>query len=155
MGIGMAALLSSLLTTSATAKLNKDRTQVSVFLQSWADSVIAPKVNNGTANYYGNCPVLIDPTGSEFTKPAGWTTSATVEYLQGAAGTQPANWASLSWVDLNTCERIQGDRGLIRVTLKVKTAPGKGQVSDSIVLFRRDDRCPSNASFNNPDLGPC
>lgn len=154
MGIGMAAILASLLTTSATAKLNKDRTQVSVFLQSWGDYVISPRATANASNYGTDCPSLIDPAGNTFSKPAGWTTSATVEYLQGSAGTQPANWAALSWVSQDGCIS-QGDRGLIRITLKVKTASGKGQVTDSLVVFRRDDRCPANASFDNPDQGPC
>ncbi|MCW2498059.1 type II secretion system protein [Jatrophihabitans sp.] len=152
MSIGMLAVLTSLFTSSATAKLNTERTRVAVFLQNWGDRIIAPKLSNGTDNYVACTASLADANTAGL--PSGWTASYKTEYLaKNGASNQPANWASLTWVDVNSCFNQGGDQGLQRVTLYVKSKPGKFQTTDSLVLIRRNPNCPS--TFNNADLGPC
>ncbi len=47
------------------------------------------------------------------------------------------------------------DGGMQEITLKVVTAPGHAQVTDSLVVYRRDSRCPTDKVYDNPDKGPC
>lgn len=150
MGFGMIAVIASIFTASVSATTARERTQVSLLLQRWADTNIAPKGASGGGNYNA-CNAVLFTTPPPL--PSGYTASFVTEYLTtniDAGG--PSSWSTLTWGNQAACESA-GDKGLQRITFRITTKPGRGQISDSLTVIKRNPNCP--ATFNNADLGPC
>ena len=152
-GVGMLAILSSLVTSSVSAATARERTRVSLILNKWAEMNTAPKTASG-GNGYIPCSALLPSAG--FLEATGggapyntWTASFTDEYI---SSDNPADWANPTWVSQSACNSA-GDKGLQRLTLTITTTSGRGQITDTIVVVKRNNACPTQ--FNNADQGPC
>jgi len=153
MGFGMVAIIGSLLVSSSTARSSKERTQASVILNNWAERITAPKQPDGSTNW-GDCEaVFFAPSLSQY---PGFTISWKSEFMEGTnpARTSPApNYASPVWLDVDGCT-IQGGANVQKVTLYVSTKPGRDQITDSLVVYKRNPTCPG-MPYTNPGTGPC
>lgn len=158
MGVGATAILSSLLTSSATAHLNKQKTEMSVYLQRWAETTIAPQLNSAGTVIWRDCEIIPGPPA--LTNHPGWSTSIEIEHLV----TPVTDWNNPTFTPAPASCPTPGDpalqQQLLRVTLTVETAPGRNQVVDSLVVYKRNPTCPKydatvTGSFENADLGPC
>lgn len=164
MGVAFAAVMGALFTASASAALNREKTEVSVFLQAWAEVVLAPTTPTGSAINYAECgrPLTGPPrmstgswsetsSGSNTWKNSdGWTATQTIRYAEPGPTPGQLDWNDPSWS--SSCPP-GGDTGLQEITLSVTTDVGDRQVIDNLVVYKRDPRCPSD--FDNADKGPC
>jgi len=165
MGIGFSAILGGLFTVSSTATTNQRRTMVSNSLQTWAEfleqpvGVIPSVTSPGYSPYtYVDCAILgaggqyVVPSGLV---PSGWTATMKVRYLTGFSGsgaTKTANYQP----DRNTCfTQPGGDKGIQEITLTIDTGGTNHRVVDTLVIIKRNAKCPSPAGYSNADLGPC
>ena len=103
--------------------------------------------------------------------PKGWTATVTdIRYLKAAvaSGGKPTWTPShaqctgsaeygtlLTVIDANgVSHQYHRDRGLQELTIEIDSgAGGKSRYTDTLVLVKRDPRCPG--SYDNADLGPC
>jgi len=150
MGFGMIAVIASIFTASVSATNARERTQVSLLLQRWADQNIAPKGPTGGNNFQDCNAVLYTSPAS---LPPGYTATFTAEYLiSDISSGGPASWNTLTWGDQAACAPGRDGR-LQRITFRITTKPGRSQITDSLTVVKRNPNCPS--TFNNADLGPC
>lgn len=152
MGFAFTAVLGALFTASATAALNRERSQVSVFLQEWAERVEAPLVSSSPHPVnYGACgePIQITPPPH----PAGWTATYAISYMTGNGLPDAPTFGAACPLFGSAGAGHYVDGGLQKISLTVTTP----KLSDNLVLYKRDPTCPgpTNNPTNNPDQGPC
>jgi len=102
-----------------------------------------------------------------YTVPTGWSAKIIkIEYFTNFSspltGLQQANW------DENTAAcmarpsyatpppgDVSRDGGMQRLTIEVTNNDPDRPVTDTLVIVKRDRRCPPASAYNNADLGPC
>lgn len=161
MGVGAVAILTSLLVSSTTAHVNEQKTQMSLYLQRWAETTIAPNLTTTGVVVWRDCKIIPGPPAFE-PDQAGWSApDPTIEQLKMPVD----DWNHPDFTPASSECSTPGDpklqKQVLRVTLTVRTAPGRDQLVDSLVLYKRNPTCPKGllpdgeASYNNADLGPC
>jgi len=166
LGSSIAAVTGAVFTATRASHRTQTRTQMSAFLQLWADRTLAPTTSSGAWNY---SPCAAPPSGIPLAseRPDGWVVTWDVTYL---STTPPIDWGNPTFTtaapsspctvtketDPVTLAEVDRDGGLQRIRLRVRsgadvTAPG--YVADTLTIYKRDPRC--SPQYANADRGPC
>ncbi len=169
MGLGFTALLGGIFGAVKVAQSNQDKTKASITVQAWAEglqqpanaipAVTSPGAIPQDYTTYRACagPATYGvPQSSSGALPAGYSARVVkVELFSGYSGgkaqfnqTQAACYANPLY-----SQRVSRDGGLQQITIEVASPAGSGQAVDTLVIVKRDQRCPQ--TFDNADLGPC
>lgn len=156
--LAVTALLAGLMVAARISTQNQVRTQASSGLQAWAETMQQPAVAlpdpmppGAVPQDYNTYRPCATPgsygtiEASEALRPTYLTpTIVRIRYLQSfdSAGAP---------VFGTTCPAQ--DLGLQEITMKLTTGASPRPATDTLVVIKRDTRCP--ATFDNADLGPC
>lgn len=156
LGTVVAAVLGGLFTLVTVSDSNNQRTQVGVGVQGFAEALKQPVADLeyipcGTPTDYttklGTSADAVLATGENYTY------TLLVEYWRGGSTFN----STCTLTAATTTTNATDDASLQRITITVKNGRvGSGAVSESLVILKRDARCPkSQGDYTNLDQGPC
>lgn len=169
MGVAFAAIFQAFLTVTAASQLNRQKTEVGLYLQHWAERTLTPIGPAGTGSHYQECGVGAPDVAKPTPVPTGWSATYTVEYLKATGyRPKPSEVDPATFTNQAGCtyygrpDGSLGDGGLQKITLTVTSEPGRFQVTESLVIYKRDPWCAPVDDDGDPntdpikaDKGPC
>ena len=165
MGFAFEVVLTAIIASVNISTVNADRTQASISVQAWAESLQQPALYRPPGSPYppnaystyldcANPGSYSTPSSGAGEIPANFTASiASIRALSAdiTNGSSPSWGTASTTIGTPSCST---DRGLQLITLRVESPTRDvGKTVDALTVVKRDQRCPT--TFDNADLGPC